>query len=175
MKQVQTVEFEVEGQRESSSDAVRSPPDTVRNSQETSVGGSSEHENLIQCICVYFYITATTLMYSIDLGGNEVVFPFIRLERKRKSQRPRKACSVRTSVETRQSGLQSRGLNRPPNLPKRPSNLKVFTLLELKQITRNFSNSAKLGRVDSDVFLRVLSRARKIRIRRLPWAIKPTW
>ncbi|XP_042014505.1 serine/threonine-protein kinase PCRK1-like [Salvia splendens] len=53
--------------------------------------------------------------------------------------------SARTSVEPRKSGLQSRGLNRPPNLQKRPSNLKVFTLLELKQITRNFSNSAKLG------------------------------
>lgn len=60
----------------------------------------------------------------------------------------RKANSARPSVasrEPRESGGESRGQNRRPNLHERPSNLKVFTLLELKQITRNFSNSAKLG------------------------------
>ncbi|KAK6152390.1 hypothetical protein DH2020_015025 [Rehmannia glutinosa] len=40
---------------------------------------------------------------------------------------------------------ESRLRNQFPNLSERRSNLKVFTLAELKQATRNFSNTAKLG------------------------------
>lgn len=51
--------------------------------------------------------------------------------------------SRRSSVATsRKNRVESRGSSNSPNLS---SNLKVFTLSELKQITRNFSNSAKLG------------------------------
>lgn len=52
--------------------------------------------------------------------------------------------SRRSSVVTsRKSRVESRVIS--SNSPNLSSNLKVFTLLELKQITRNFSNSAKLG------------------------------
>lgn len=67
---------------------------------------------------------------------------------KKEEPKTRKPNLARPSVagrEPRESGRESRGHSRQPNLHERPSNLKVFTLLELKQITRNFSNSAKLG------------------------------
>lgn len=71
-----------------------------------------------------------------------------------------KPSSIRSSFtgnETRQSGsefssqdgsgtrAESKGHGQFPNSAGRPSNLKVFTFPELKQATRNFSNSAKLG------------------------------
>ncbi|KAL8508791.1 hypothetical protein ACS0TY_016126 [Phlomoides rotata] len=43
------------------------------------------------------------------------------------------------------SSSESKGHSRLQNLADKQSNLKVYTLPELKQITRNFSNSAKLG------------------------------
>lgn len=66
-------------------------------------------------------------------------------ERKKEKEEPKtpKPNSRRSSVTTsRRSRVEARGNNQSPNLS---SNLKVFTLSELKQITRNFSNSAKLG------------------------------
>lgn len=86
-------------------------------------------------------------------------FYFYYGEKKEEPKTP-KPNSVRPSFtgrEMRQSGsesnsqdgsetrAESRGHSRFPNFAKRPSNLKVFTLLELKQLTNNFSNSAKLG------------------------------
>lgn len=84
-------------------------------------------------------------------------FNFYSGQRKEEAKTPKPARSSVTGREPRKSGLRSnsrdgpnnradfRGHSRHPNLAERPSNLKVFTLLELKQITRNFSNSAKLG------------------------------
>ncbi|KAH6833367.1 Protein kinase superfamily protein [Perilla frutescens var. hirtella] len=74
-----------------------------------------------------------------------------------KTPKPSSARSLVTGRESRKSGFrsssqdglddraESREHSRLPNLTERPSNLKVFTLLELRQITKNFSNSAKLG------------------------------
>ncbi|KAH6798804.1 Protein kinase superfamily protein [Perilla frutescens var. frutescens] len=74
-----------------------------------------------------------------------------------KTQKPSSARSLVPGRESRKSGFrsssqdglddraESREHSRLPNLTERPSNLKVFTLLELRQITKNFSNSAKLG------------------------------
>ncbi|XP_057805382.1 serine/threonine-protein kinase PCRK2-like [Salvia miltiorrhiza] len=74
-------------------------------------------------------------------------FHFYIGERKEepKTRKPNPARPSVTGREPGESGLESSGHSRTPNLHERPSNLKVFTLLELKQITRNFSNSAKLG------------------------------
>lgn len=84
-------------------------------------------------------------------------FNFYSGQRKEEAKTPKPARSSITGREPRKSGSRSnsrdgpnnradfRGHSQHPNLAKRPSNLKVFTLLELKQITRNFSNSAKLG------------------------------
>ncbi|KAK6152381.1 hypothetical protein DH2020_015016 [Rehmannia glutinosa] len=49
------------------------------------------------------------------------------------------------SEDVSDTRAESRSRNQFPNLSERHSNLKVFTLSELKQATRNFSNTAKLG------------------------------
>lgn len=80
-------------------------------------------------------------------------FHFCSGQKKEEAKTPKPARSSVTGREPRKSnsrdGPDNRadfgGHSRHPNLSERPSNLKVFTLLELKQITRNFSNSAKLG------------------------------
>ncbi|KAG8376573.1 hypothetical protein BUALT_Bualt09G0077500 [Buddleja alternifolia] len=43
------------------------------------------------------------------------------------------------------TSTESRGRNQFPSLSERPSNLNVFTFSELKQVTKNFSRTAKLG------------------------------
>ncbi|XP_051132347.1 serine/threonine-protein kinase PCRK1-like [Andrographis paniculata] len=75
-----------------------------------------------------------------------------------KTPRPNSVLSSFTEQDpTKQSGSdfnsqdasdtsnESRGCGQFPNLSERPSNLKVFTFQELKQGTRNFSRTAKLG------------------------------
>lgn len=70
-------------------------------------------------------------------------FHFFGREKRERENEERKPNSRRSSVTTsHRSRVEARGNSQSPNLS---SNLKVFTLSELKQITRNFSNSAKLG------------------------------
>ncbi|KAI3447578.1 hypothetical protein Pfo_004243 [Paulownia fortunei] len=86
-------------------------------------------------------------------------FPFYNGEKKKepKTSKPNSVLSSFTGREMRLSGsefnsqdgsdtkAESRGRSQFPNLSERPSNLKVFTFLELKQATKNFSGTAKLG------------------------------
>ncbi|KAL2487422.1 Protein kinase superfamily protein [Abeliophyllum distichum] len=44
-----------------------------------------------------------------------------------------------------ETSTESRGRSHFPNLSQRPSNLRIFTFLDLKQATKNFSRSSKLG------------------------------
>ncbi|PIN07862.1 Serine/threonine protein kinase [Handroanthus impetiginosus] len=74
-----------------------------------------------------------------------------------KTPRPTSAQSSFTDREVKQSGSEfnsqtasdasseSRGRNQFPSFSERPSNLKVFTVSELKQATKNFNRTAKLG------------------------------
>ncbi|KAL0409931.1 UNVERIFIED_CONTAM: Serine/threonine-protein kinase PCRK1 [Sesamum latifolium] len=74
-----------------------------------------------------------------------------------KTPRPTSVQSSFTDHEIRQSGsefnsqyaseesTESRGRSQFPSLSERPSNLKVFTFSELKQATKNFSRTTKLG------------------------------
>lgn len=74
-----------------------------------------------------------------------------------KTPRPTSVQSSFTDHEIRQSGsefnsqnaseesTESRGRSQFPSLSERPSNLKVFTFPELKQATKNFSRTTKLG------------------------------
>ncbi|PIN23383.1 Serine/threonine protein kinase [Handroanthus impetiginosus] len=75
----------------------------------------------------------------------------------KKEPQPKSVHSSYTGRETRQSQSElnsrvrsdaitvSRGSSPFPNLSERPSNLYVFTLSEVKQATKNFSSSVKLG------------------------------
>lgn len=60
-------------------------------------------------------------------------------------QEVRPSGSEFNSQNVSDTSTESRGRSQFPNLSERPSNLKVFTFLELKQATKNFSRSAKLG------------------------------
>lgn len=72
-----------------------------------------------------------------------------------KTPKPNSEQSSFTDRDIRQSDLnypdasdtstESRGRTQFPNLSDRPSNLKVFTVSDLKQATKNFSRTAKLG------------------------------
>ncbi|KAL7136671.1 hypothetical protein ABFS83_10G045500 [Erythranthe nasuta] len=62
-----------------------------------------------------------------------------------------KDCEVRqsgsefNSQNVSDTSTESRGRGQFPSLSERPSNLKVFTFSDLKQATKNFSRTAKLG------------------------------
>ncbi|KAL3825896.1 hypothetical protein ACJIZ3_021925 [Penstemon smallii] len=86
-------------------------------------------------------------------------FQFYGVEKKEEPKTP-KTDSVQPSFtdnERRQSGsefnsqnasdtsTESRTRTQFPNLSERPSNLKAFTFTEMKQATKNFSRTAKLG------------------------------
>ncbi|EPS66606.1 hypothetical protein M569_08171, partial [Genlisea aurea] len=78
-------------------------------------------------------------------------FPFYNGE-KRESPKPSSTLSSYTDREARSCASEiidasdsSIGSNRPPQFPEKFSDLRVFTFLELKQATRNFSMTAKLG------------------------------
>ncbi|CAI9778984.1 unnamed protein product [Fraxinus pennsylvanica] len=60
-------------------------------------------------------------------------------------QEVRPSGSEFNSQNVSDTSTESRGRSQFPNLSERPSNLKVFTFSELKQATKNFSRSTKLG------------------------------
>lgn len=86
-------------------------------------------------------------------------FQFYNGEKKEepKTLVPNSAQSSFTDLEMKQSGselnsqnvsdtsTESRGRGQFPSLSERPSNLKVFTFSDLKQVTKNFGRTAKLG------------------------------
>ncbi|KAK6147008.1 hypothetical protein DH2020_017920 [Rehmannia glutinosa] len=84
-------------------------------------------------------------------------FHFYNGEKKEEPKTTRPNSALSSFADQRQSGsefnslnasdtsTESRGRSQFPNLSERASNLKVFTYSELKQITKNFSRTAKLG------------------------------